>query len=211
MSPCRGLAFRAALRREDVEEEEHEEEVAFAAAAWACKGEGELRECVVIKLELASKRAKFATIFASAILRALFLPRAPFRSNSIHTETSLRTAASASSNSLLPPSPPRIGRHVHSSHVSHLLICDFVVWRKPLTSTSTSRASSASATAVISHTTNRNWMPLGQSSEIPALSRKASLALSRKSLQSDGFFGCTVSDPSKAHQRPWVSKKCRRP
>ena len=70
--------------------------------------------------------------FASASLRALFLPGVPSTSNETHCEPALRSAISAPSNSLLPPNLPRIGRYSQglSSHASHLLIQEIMVLRK---------------------------------------------------------------------------------
>ena len=58
-------------------------------------------------------------------------------------EPALRASISAPSNSLLPPNPPRIGRHSQGlgSHASHLPIREGAVWRKPRTGTSASFAS----------------------------------------------------------------------
>ena len=75
--------------------------------------------------------------FASASFRALFLLSVPSTStlNEAYCETALCVSISAPSNSLLPHNPPSIGRHSQGfgRHASHLLIRDFVVWRKLLT------------------------------------------------------------------------------
>ena len=63
---------------------------------------------------------------ASESLRALFFPSCPCTSSWNHPEVSVFTSFSASSNSLLPPNPPRSGRQYQQGsestdkHDSHL-------------------------------------------------------------------------------------------